>query len=49
VADFKVIGENLAAKMNSSAISAVQSKDLLKGLIIKLDKKLTYAEWGEIY
>lgn len=45
VADFKVIGENLALKMNSSAITSVQSKDLLKSLIVKLDKKLSLIEW----
>ena len=47
--DFKLIGENLATKMNSSSISPMHTKEFLKSLIISLDKKLTFKEWEELY
>lgn len=43
--DFKKIGENFAAKINTSSVTPAQAKDFVKSLLVTLDKKLSFVEW----
>ena len=47
--ELQKIGENFAMRLNLSNVSPMNTKEFLKSFLMKIDKKLTFKDWEEIF